>query len=187
MAEEKGRPVADLRKSRGPGKRRKPLADPPPVFAAEIVPDSDVRRCGDIPESVRILHGALGLITTPKMGPETERELKARRDLNDAVRRMLILGLVLSTVCIFAGLGLSTISHCPLPSKVSGLRQILDGLKRASPQSFLDLGILLLIATPVLRVLGSLVEFAEKRDWRYVFVASVVLIILAISVAVGTR
>ena len=188
MAEEKGEAVRDLPKSRKPGKEQKSSADLLPASVVENVPDYHTQHGGDNRESVRILHGILGLITTPEIiGPETEQELKARHDLNEVVHRMLILGLVLSTVCIFTGLGLSGISHHPLPSKVSGLRQVLDGLKKASPPSFLDLGILLLIATPVLRVVGSLVEFAQKRDWRYICVTSVVLIVLAISVAVGSR
>jgi uncharacterized membrane protein len=187
VAEEKRRTVFNLWKSSEEEKQPKPPANAPQTSAVDNDPGSNVRHGRENPESVRIQRGILGLITTPEIGSETEQEIKARRELNEVVHRMLILGLVLSTLCLFAGLGLSAITHHALPSKVSGLRQILDGLKRASPPSFLNLGILLLIATPVLRVLGSLVEFAEKRDWRYVLVTSVVLIILAISVAVGSR
>lgn len=185
MAEERGKSVRSFEKGSQSGKDRNVAADPPLATAAENIPNSKRTHDEANPKIFRTLQGVPGIIKTPEIAPETEEELKARRDLNEAVHRMLILGLVLSIICLFAGLALSAVSHHPLPSKVSGFRQVFDGLRKASPASFLDLGILLLIATPVLRVFGSLVEFAAKRDWRYVFVTSVVLTILAISVVFG--
>ncbi len=149
----------------------------------ETAPDRIVSE--ENPEHVHILHGVLGLLKTPEGGPETEQEVKTRHELNDVVHRMLILGLILSTVVLFAGLALSAIYHRPLPTKVSGFREMLEGLKTGSPPSILSLGILLLIATPVFRVVGSLVEFLIKRDWRYALITFSVLVILAASVFVG--
>jgi uncharacterized membrane protein len=98
---------------------------------------------------------------------------------------MLILGLVFSTGVLVVGLALSAIFHTPLPTKVTGFHQLFVGLKKGSPPSVLSLGILLLIATPVLRVLGSLAEFMLKRDWLFAIVTSFVLLILALSLIVG--
>jgi uncharacterized membrane protein len=150
----------------------------PPRHEAE----TDAR---DAPESERILHGILNLIPEHEIEPETEEEIEARRELNRVVHRMLILGLVLSTAVLFVGLALSAISHHRLPTKVLEFQEIFRGLKAGSPPSFLSLGILLLIATPVLRVFGSLAEFIGKKDWRFAVITSVVLIILAISVIAG--
>ena len=41
---------------------------------------------------------------------------------------------------------------------------------------FYSLGLLALILTPFIRVLGSIVAFAAARDWRFVAVTSAVLV-----------
>jgi uncharacterized membrane protein len=150
------------------------------------VPDSNPEAAEESPEEVHVLRGILGLFTAPEIGAETEAEIKARHELNDAVHRMLILGLLLSTAALFAGLALSAITHHPLPTRVSTFREMLNGFKTASPPSILSLGILLLIATPVLRVFGSLVEFLIQRNWRYALITFSVLLILSISVLIGS-
>jgi len=135
--------------------------------------------------SVQVLHGVLGLFTTPEIGPETEEEVKTRRELNVVVHRMLLLGLLLSTSVLFTGLALSAITRQPVPSRVLNFNELYHGLQKGTPQSVLSLGILLLIATPVLRVLGSFIEFIVKRDWRFTVITAVVLIILGASLFIG--
>jgi uncharacterized membrane protein len=115
------------------------------------------------------------------------QEAKNRRELNRVIHRMLILGLILSATVLLAGLVLKTIAPQPVPSKALSVQQVLVGLRTGSPASFFSLGILLLIATPVLRVVGSLFEFVATRDWRYAFVTSLVLLILALSAFVGIQ
>jgi uncharacterized membrane protein len=115
------------------------------------------------------------------------KEAANRRNLNHVIQRMLILGLILSAAVLVAGLVCSAIAHQPVASKTLSFKQVLDGLSTGSPASFLSLGILLLIATPVLRVVGSLFEFVATRDWHYVLVTSLVLLILAISAFVGIQ
>ena len=159
-------------------------ADSPETRKVETI--QETRGGKDNPGSVRILHGVLGLITAPEFELGTEEEIEARLELNRMVHRMLLVGLALSTAALVIGVTLSAIFHRPLPTQVSGFRQLADGLKKGSPAGFLSLGILLLIATPVLRVLGSLAEFVEKRDWHYAVITSIVLIILTLSVMTGS-
>jgi uncharacterized membrane protein len=52
-------------------------------------------------------------------------------------------------------------------------------------QSIAMLGILLLIATPVVRVAISVVLFAAQRDRRYVLITAVVLALLLTSLMSG--
>jgi uncharacterized membrane protein len=49
----------------------------------------------------------------------------------------------------------------------------------------LALGLLVLIATPILRVVGSILAFLYERDWRYAGVTTVVLIVVLISLLLG--
>ncbi len=54
-----------------------------------------------------------------------------------------------------------------------------------SGEAIIMLGLMLLIATPVSRIAVSIVTFAFERDWRYVAITSLVLLILIISFALG--
>ena len=46
-------------------------------------------------------------------------------------------------------------------------------------------GLLLLIATPVVRVAVSILGFVYERDWRYILITSIVLGLLILSFALG--
>lgn len=60
---------------------------------------------------------------------------------------------------------------------------ILGGLPALNARSWIQLGVLVLILTPIARVVLSLVDFVSERDWLYAAITAVVLtIILANSV-----
>nr|WP_201384027.1 TSUP family transporter [Ktedonobacter sp. SOSP1-85] len=64
---------------------------------------------------------------------------------------------------------------------------LVASLAQWHPQGIITLGLLLLIATPVLRVAVSIVMFAVERDHTYVFITCLVLAILLFSIfGVGT-
>jgi len=67
------------------------------------------------------------------------------------------------------------------PVELRQIRGILREALRLSGRGIIQLGLLLLIATPVARVGMSIVGFAAERDWMYVRFASVVLVILLYS------
>jgi uncharacterized membrane protein len=60
--------------------------------------------------------------------------------------------------------------------------QVLHGVIGLRARSIIQLGILLLIATPVTRVAVSLVGFAFERDRKYVLITAIVLAILLHSI-----
>jgi uncharacterized membrane protein len=61
---------------------------------------------------------------------------------------------------------------------------IADALKLNS-SSIMQMGILLLIATPIARVMYSIAEFAKQRDYLYVCITVIVLAIIAYSLFGG--
>jgi len=71
-------------------------------------------------------------------------------------------------------------------SEPDHLRHI-SGIIKASidpdPAAIIQLGILILIATPVARVAFSVFAFAEERDWLYVIVTLIVLALLLFSLS----
>ena len=65
-----------------------------------------------------------------------------------------------------------------------GLGPLVSGLASLNAFSWIELGVIFLIATPVSRVLISVFLFAAERDRLYVLVTAVVLILLLFSMLV---
>jgi len=53
------------------------------------------------------------------------------------------------------------------------------------PLSVIQLGLIVLIATPVIRVIACVVGFGWERDWKYVVISLLVLGLLLVSL-IGT-
>jgi uncharacterized membrane protein len=64
---------------------------------------------------------------------------------------------------------------------------IVKGLLSNRARSIIQLGILLLIATPIARVALSLVGFAIERDHKYVLITAIVLAVLLYSLIQGAE
>jgi uncharacterized membrane protein len=96
-------------------------------------------------------------------------------------------GLVLA-VGVYGSVGLMVIGALlaalqPPPTQaLNGPGAILTGLLQGRGLALVQLGIALLIATPVLRVVASVVSFARRRDWAFVLITLTVLTLLACSV-----
>jgi uncharacterized membrane protein len=67
------------------------------------------------------------------------------------------------------------------PENLTSMSAIVRGALAMSGAAIIQLGLLLLIATPVARVLFSAIAFAIEDDYLYVFVTLVVLAILLYS------
>ena len=66
-------------------------------------------------------------------------------------------------------------------SEPQNLRQfggIANGIKAGEPAAVIQLAVLLLIATPVARVIFALIAFIAERDKLYILVSTVVLAVL---------
>jgi uncharacterized membrane protein len=68
-----------------------------------------------------------------------------------------------------------------VPAELSSLSAIVHGAVGGQALALIQLGILVLIATPVARVLFSMLGFGLERDWMYVGVTAVVLVLLLYS------
>ena len=65
------------------------------------------------------------------------------------------------------------------------LRDVLASVRRGSGEGVAMLGLLLLIATPVVRVAVSIALFAYEHDRRFVIITTIVLLLLLLSFALG--
>ena len=118
-------------------------------------------------------------------------------ELDLTIAAMLRFGVSLAAVIVFAG-GILYLRHpqSPVPdyshfhpanTSLRTLTGILHGASLLSPESIIQLGLILLIATPVARVAFCIVGFARQRDLLYVSVSSAVLAILLYSLTKGGR
>ncbi len=102
--------------------------------------------------------------------------------------RLLQVGVLLSSFVMLIGGALYTRAHLgesPNYRVFSGeseqLRQfggVVRGIKGGEPEAIIQLAVLLLIVTPVARVVFALISFAIERDKLYVVVSLVVLLVL---------
>jgi uncharacterized membrane protein len=69
------------------------------------------------------------------------------------------------------------------PAELCSVGGVLRGVAAGHSASLIQLGLLLLIATPIARVAFSVYAFASKRDRTYVVITLIVLAALAASLA----
>ena len=108
------------------------------------------------------------------------------RDAEIAIGNVLRFGVLTSLAVLligivyFYGLRLLGLLHHPVfPDTLSG---VFSGLMHGDSVSIIMLGLVILLATPVLRVAVSIIAFAIEEDRTYVIITSVVLAILLFSI-----
>jgi uncharacterized membrane protein len=117
--------------------------------------------------------------------------------LNNAIGKILRYGLVLSSAVVAAGLVVMLLA--PPPGTPATLQAtlasnfgrptlnssaLLAGIAHGSAVSVLQLGLLILIATPLTRVAASVILFLRERDMLYVGVTLLVLGMLLLALFV---
>lgn len=122
----------------------------------------------------------------PEFAPMT-----GEQNVYAGVYHMLIAGMVVSNVLFITGIVLALLHRQFFPLSASWVRQqyhaglILDGLIHGQPTAYLLLGTLLLILTPVARVIVSIYAFWIDHDRKYVAVTLSVFIIMILTVILG--
>ncbi len=101
--------------------------------------------------------------------------------------RVLQLGVWVSASLMILGLLIATIS----PSSIvafntnPSLGNLMERLFSTTfdPVTLMFVGLVMLMFTPVLRVITAVFGFAVERDWRFVIVSSIVLLLLTCEIA----
>ena len=119
------------------------------------------------------------------------------QDLDVSVAAMLRFGVTLSAVVVLIG-GLMYLRHpwsaIPMYSQFEAagpslrtLSGIFQSATQPNAKSVIQAGLVLLIATPVARVVFCIIGFARQRRLLYVLVSTLVLIILTYSLTFSLR
>jgi uncharacterized membrane protein len=127
---------------------------------------------------------------------ENEKRWSDER-LEAMIGNLLRAGLMLASVVVLAGAALYLARHGGAhpsyhifrgePAELRGLGGILAAAGSLHGRALIQLGLLLLLATPVARVAFSLVAFALQRDRLYVGVTATVLAVLLYSLVGSPR
>jgi uncharacterized membrane protein len=104
------------------------------------------------------------------------------------ISRLLLVGVSLAALVVLAGGILFLVRHgheTPQfgtfhgePAELRTLRGVLAAAQKLDARAVIQLGLGLLVATPVARIVFSLFAFARQRDGTYVVVTGIVLAIL---------
>jgi len=115
--------------------------------------------------------------------------------VEQVVGRLLQLGVLLAAAVVLFGAGLLLMQRGATPVAYSTFRGEPDMLRSISgivhgalaiqSEAVVQLGLLLLIATPIARVAFTLVAFALQRDRTYVVVTTIVLALLLYGLVFG--
>jgi uncharacterized membrane protein len=108
-------------------------------------------------------------------------------DLDRTIGRILIIGTNVAVLLLAIGCVLLFVYRLdPLaggPPLEPGL--IVDDIVHLQPAGFIWLGLLAILATPILRVVVSLVGFARGGERTMTIVAALILVVLGLSVVLG--
>jgi uncharacterized membrane protein len=115
--------------------------------------------------------------------------LEDDRNVDTAIGVLLRIGVLLAAVLLLIGGGVYLVHHgwepkpdratfVPQPEKYERPGEMLAAAHSGQGRALIALGIVALIATPILRVLFAALAFAWRRDWTYVVVPLIVLAVL---------
>jgi uncharacterized membrane protein len=116
-------------------------------------------------------------------------------DLNRSVGNLLRLGVILSVATSLAGFIKLFTEGFKMPKTYNGMDMgsssekvwghFWNSLCKGEGMAIIQLGILLLIFTPLVRIIFALIGYLKEKDYVYVVISSIVLAIMAVSFFTG--
>jgi uncharacterized membrane protein len=122
---------------------------------------------------------------------QSGRRTEEERNVYTDVYRLLVAGMIASVVFFSIGLILALRHPGQIPLTADWIRRhyhwsaIAHGLASGEPTTYLMIATVLLILTPVARVVVSIRAFFVDHDHKYVAVTSTVLAIMILTVVLG--
>lgn len=132
-------------------------------------------------------------------GGRAAEAARRARTVELVTTRLLRVGVVASLVVVVVGMVVTFLQHRSYLSSAAALDRLVEsgaafphtvpsvarGVLAGEGDAVVMAGLLMLVATPVVRVAGLVLAFAYQRDRPYVVVTSLVLVLLLASFALG--
>lgn len=95
---------------------------------------------------------------------------------------VLLIGIALSAFLIFLGILLAHLQPLPVSHDILSILKSYSGF---NGYTILSIGFILLLATPIMRVIFAFFLFLLNRDWTYTLISLLVFLILIASLVLG--
>lgn len=105
--------------------------------------------------------------------------------IDHLVHYTLLAGVSMSAILLMAGLLIVLVRGTPRPEVAPPLREILRQAFMANGVDLIYLGLLLLMITPVVRVMMLVYGYARIGWWRFASISLLVLLLLGVGFALG--
>jgi len=116
------------------------------------------------------------------------REKQELLEIELMIGKILRIGVLVSSAVIIFGLVLFIVtgeSGYPGETYPFHIVDIWRGLQEMRPFAWLMSGLILLLMTPVLRVVASIFSFLKEKDYLYVVITCIVLAVLVFAISIG--
>lgn len=127
----------------------------------------------------------------PRAGMADARRQDDER-MDTEMGRLLQVGVLVASATVLVGGVLFLLAHGAAradfrtfrgePATLRHVRPMAAAIAHGDPAAIIQLGVFLLIATPIARVVFAAVSFFRERDWMYVAVSVTVLLVLLLGV-----
>lgn len=106
-------------------------------------------------------------------------------NFNKILSSTLMYGVIFSGILIVFGIFLYLIKNDYYITDVVSIKHIIRGLFYFDSYSYLMIGIFILILTPIIRIISMLLKFISQKNYIYINISIIVLLILMISLIIG--
>lgn len=98
-------------------------------------------------------------------------------DVNKYIQTIFTIGVIVSFIILLWG-SVLLLLH-PDTSRIHGPALDLQGVIALDAAATINLGLLVLIASPIIGVIAAGIAFGMDGEWKYVLIAAAVLVVLA--------
>ncbi len=117
-------------------------------------------------------------------------------EMDDVIAYVLRIGVVISVICILIGamllflqggsngfaIGELASTSSKINSSLFSFSDIINGILSYQGLDFILLGLIVLIITPIARVIASVLSFMYERNWLYVIITLIVFIDILVAI-----
>ena len=114
-----------------------------------------------------------------------ERVREKRKGINLTAAHVLTAGLLLAIALLVTGIVLHLAGFAPKHSRPVSVMDMPRALAAVEPSGFYSLGLIVLLAAPVARVVALAVGFGRRRSWLFCTLSVLVFVVLLVTTCLG--